>query len=67
MKPYHLILLCAGAAAFLTSFVEVSAAIRYVPSQYPSVQLAVEAAVNGDTVLVADGTYYENVRFRGKR
>ncbi len=38
-----------------------------VPSQYGSIQLAVNAASDGDTVLVSDGTYYEsNIDFYGK-
>ncbi len=28
-----------------------------VPSEYPTIQAAMAATVNGDTVLVADGTY----------
>ncbi|MCD4653702.1 right-handed parallel beta-helix repeat-containing protein [bacterium] len=30
---------------------------RYVPSQYPSIQIAIEASVDGDTVYVAPGVY----------
>jgi len=35
---------------------------KYVPSVlYPTIQAAVNAASNGDMIIVSDGTYYENV------
>ncbi len=40
--------------------------IIHVPIDQPTIQLGINDAENGDTVLVAPGTYYENIHFRGK-
>src|SRR5437870_11939876 len=42
------------------------AATINVPAGQPTIQAAINAAANGDTVLVAPGTYYENINFMGK-
>jgi parallel beta-helix repeat protein len=37
-----------------------------VPAMQATIQTAIDIAYNGDTVLVAPGTYLENINFKGK-
>lgn len=44
----------------------VKATILPVPGTYSTIQSAITASSNGDTIAVSPGTYYENINFRGK-
>ena len=44
----------------------VNAVTRLVPSQYQTIQAAIDDCNNGDIIIVAEGRYYENIEFSGK-
>lgn len=52
-------------AVFLLLFQPAFSKTILVPAEYPTIQAAVDAAQEGDTVLVSPGLYFENVQLRG--
>lgn len=47
-------------------YLHAEAFIIHVPGDYTTIQGAINASSNGDTILVEPGTYFENINFREK-
>ena len=53
-------------AFVIFSIYSIQAQIIHVPGDFPTIQQAIDAADNADTVLVQPGMYVENINFLGK-
>jgi hypothetical protein len=62
-KFFHVILFLVSAAI---PTLRSSATIIGVPTDASTIQSGINAAENGDTVVVSPGTYFENINFNGK-
>ncbi len=52
---------------FSTSlYLNIYASTYLVPSQYYTIQSAIDVSINGDTILVSPGIYHEGINFQGK-
>ena len=60
MKRLISVIVCAFCA------ISINAATIHVPADQPTIQAGINVGGNGDTVLVAPGTYSENVLINGK-
>lgn len=55
-----------GANPQTVSGISVPVTPLLVPSQYSTIQAAIDASVSGDIINVSDGTYAENINFNSK-
>ena len=62
MRHHLLLLLLLSTLALHASAKEIN-----VPADYLQIQEAIKNSVDGDTILVAPGTYYEKIHFGGRR
>jgi len=58
-------ILAALTAVLVISSIALSATV-FVPDDYPTIQGAIGASSNGDSIIVRPGTYMENINFLGK-
>ena len=54
------------AVFFFSTIISFSQDTIHVPADYSTIQAGINAAQNGDMVLVDDGTYIENINYKGK-
>ncbi len=64
--PRFLVLAPATLVSISGLSADAAARERRVPREYPTIQAAIDASVDGDSIRVAPGVYGESIRWTGK-
>ncbi len=65
-KGYNVFLGKADDNTYLAGLEQAAGATYYVPDDFATIQEVIDAAEDGDEIIVRDGTYHENIDFLGK-
>lgn len=66
-RKYHSVILTVCISMVVLCGVDVFARVIRVPSEYDTIQSAVDNSIEGDEILISPGTYVENIVFKTNR
>lgn len=52
---------------FLSVSIFLTASVKQVPGDFDKIQSAIDNSNEGDTIIVSEGLYYENIVLQGKK
>ncbi len=66
LSSFFILLILSSCSDNGSNPVDTNKSLIRVPDDYPTIQLAIDAANSNDSILVSPGRYIENINFKGK-